>query len=72
MSFTYYLHVLLILVLEQNFINNLDDPFKFVRPISGNIASVTDFLAFIALDINVSFIVAINKLRLSNSLTAII
>ena len=46
--------------------------FRFVRPISGNIASVTDFLAFIAFEIIVSFIVAINKLRQSNSLLAII
>ena len=46
--------------------------FRFVRPISGNIASVTDFLAFIAPDIIISFIVAINKLRLSINLPAII
>ena len=46
--------------------------FRFVRPISRNIAFVTDFLAFIAPDIIISFIVAINKLRLSNKLPAII
>ena len=46
--------------------------FTFVRPISGNIACITEFLIFIAHDIIVSFIVAINKLRLSNNLPAVI
>ena len=46
--------------------------FRFVRPINGNTTFVTNFLAFIARDIIVSFSVAINKLRLSNSLLAII
>ena len=67
MNFTYFLHVLLILVLKKKIIY-----FRFVHPISGNITYVIDLLAFIALGIIVSFIVAINKLRLSNSLPAII
>ena len=48
------------------------DHFRYVRINSGCLSAVTDFLAFILPNIIVSFILDINKLRLTYNLAAVV